>query len=513
MAVMVTAILLIFSGVMVHQQLSGSLLDIKDTPYHTSFAYLLSRGIIDGYPDKTGRPYGYINRVEVMKTLVNAREELQREVPIVAADLPPFPLFIDTYQDQWYAPYLELGFREDITTGYPDGSFRPGQLVRVEEAVALLTRAFNVRNNTNGVEASDFIENRPNEWFTLPINAAVSKNLVQHQSNLKLGTAMTRGQFFDMLYRLHLIENLDLVAYNGPEPFEQLPDLNAPVVENVVVDLDFNNSSPVAAEYDGDNETATEVADPPLLANNGGSSTTIDSNNDGGSSSTTIDSSNNGGGSSATIDSNNNNGGGSSATIDSNNNGGGSSTTIDSSNNGGGSSVTIGSGDPPPESIIFDPNLPIEYVADHPEKSYLPYAMNLPTIGIRNLPVLRPANVTSRAGLEEVLDRGIGAIMSPPGGGGNEFNFGHSSAYNATPFSEIFREIANMAPGDLYYVTYKGILFEYQVTHHNIIEAADTSVYRDTGEPRSILYTCHPPGGFSHRYVIYGVPTKAYVFR
>ncbi len=139
--------------------------------------------------------------------------------------------------------------------------------------------------------------------------------------------------------------------------------------------------------------------------------------------------------------------------------------------------------------------------------------MNLPTIGIRNVPILKPSNVTSRAGLEAVLDKGIGNIMNQPGGGGNEFYYGHSSSYVDTLYSRIFRAISGMNPGDKFYITYKGIVFEYQVDRHEIIAAADTSVYRDSGIARAVLYTCHPPGGFSHRYVIFGTPVKAYVIK
>ncbi len=340
MALIVTAILLVFSGIIVKQELAASLLDIKGTPYHTSFSYLLSRGIIDGYPDKTGRPYGYINRAEVVKVLVNAREDLRLKLPEIEAGLPQFPLFVDTQQDQWYAPHLELGFKEQLVTGYPDGSFRPGQLVRVEEAVALLTRAFKLHETRNDVVDSAYIENQPNQWFTLPINAAVARNLIQHKSNLRLGTAMTRGQFFDMLYRLHLIQNTDQAMYQGPEPFEELPDLpDAPAVENIAISIEQpNTSSPIAVEYGGDTEVATEIAAPPPPPPPPPAppvNTTINTGqNTGGS---TVSANNNGGGTTTTV---NNNGG---STINSNNNGGGTTVNAGSSNNGG----TINAGSNP----------------------------------------------------------------------------------------------------------------------------------------------------------------------
>jgi len=196
---------------------AASFPDTNGTPYTEAFAYLSSNDIVHGYPDGTARPNGYLNRAEALKVILGAQDRYKTRVEWMQGNLLDTPLFYDIDQSQWYAPYVEVAFEHAVVTGYPDGSFRPGQLLRVEEAIALLMRAYGEQGGSAALE-SPYIQNRSSEWFTPYVNTVIERNLVMHRGNLRLGTAITRGQFFDMVYRMHSIHSTGLLAYDGPEP-------------------------------------------------------------------------------------------------------------------------------------------------------------------------------------------------------------------------------------------------------------------------------------------------------
>jgi len=192
--------------------------DVTGTYYETAFTYLSENGAVQGYPDGRGAPTSMLNRVEALKVLLSVRSEDKARVQRIQKHMPPLPLFADVNQKSWYAPYIEAAFEKGMVQGYPDGTFRPGYPLRTEEAIALLMRLFGEEGENDGAELSPYIENRDGEWFTSSVNAAIKKNLILHAGTLRLGMPITRGQFFDMVYRLHSIKSANKVAYDGPEP-------------------------------------------------------------------------------------------------------------------------------------------------------------------------------------------------------------------------------------------------------------------------------------------------------
>jgi len=190
--------------------------DVRGTPYEQAFAYLSSKGAVNGYSDGYGLPDYYLNRAEALKVVaalkVPSRVQYFRENPV------PMPLFSDISAGAWYSPYVEAGFEASMLTGYPDRTFRPARYLTVEEAVTMAVRAYGLSGGAGGALLSSYIQNRDGEWFTPYINSAVSKNLIMHQGRLELGGIITRGRFFDILYRLENLKNSSSAVYAGPEP-------------------------------------------------------------------------------------------------------------------------------------------------------------------------------------------------------------------------------------------------------------------------------------------------------
>lgn len=197
---------------------AASFVDTAGTPFAASFDYLLSQSIITGYPDGSGRPLATLNRVEALKVVMGMRTADRDLVTSLQRNLPSLPLFGDIDQRSWYAVYVEAGFQRGIVKGYPDATFKPSRSVTVEEAIALLLRAYGQQASVGSAELSPYIENHDGQWYTPYVNAAIKKNLLMHYGRLHLGTPISRGQFFDIAYRLHSMTAKGQLAFSGAEP-------------------------------------------------------------------------------------------------------------------------------------------------------------------------------------------------------------------------------------------------------------------------------------------------------
>jgi len=231
---------------------AASFPDTAGTVYETSFGELKMKGAIDGYADGLARPSSLLNRAEALKVILSLENTTKDRVTWYRGNLPAMPLFWDMDQTQWYAPYVEAAFEKSLITGYPDGSLRPGQILRVEEAVALLMRTVGEGTGMSGsATLSPYIENQSQQWYTAAINGAISRNLIMHQGRLRLGTAITRGQFFDMAYRLSVVRETKVAAFSGAEPVLAASIAPAPVFATVPVSPQRNTNAsalPYASE-------------------------------------------------------------------------------------------------------------------------------------------------------------------------------------------------------------------------------------------------------------------------
>ena len=220
--------------------------DTGGTIYEDAVMYLADRGIVSGYPDATMRSNNPLKRSEALKVLLLAKGGYDDRLAWYGAHMPSMPLFSDLDQRAWYGPYVEVAFQDGIVSGYPNGTFRPAGILTVEEAVALLMRTYQKAGEADAASLSDYIENRSNQWYTGSINEAIQRNLLMHRGTLKLGQPVTRGQFFDMVYRMHVVESKRLTAFKDPEP-------EAPVARRATpVATQRTTMGPVAPSSDSD---------------------------------------------------------------------------------------------------------------------------------------------------------------------------------------------------------------------------------------------------------------------
>ncbi len=225
---------------------AASFPDTVGTGYETAFTELSERGIIE-----QGRPYAPLNRAEALKIVLSLESGTKQRIEWYRKNMPVVALFSDVPLSAWFAPYVEVGYEKGIAKGYPNGRFLPERLLSVEEAVTLLMRSTGDTSQAGAAETSPVIENREGQWYTSAVNAAIRKNIVPAGERLRLGTAITRGQFLSMAHRLLVTKEKRIARYddgadnpqpvafvsvgaNGlpsvrvPQPITSMPVINAP---------------------------------------------------------------------------------------------------------------------------------------------------------------------------------------------------------------------------------------------------------------------------------------------
>lgn len=171
-----------------------------------------------------------------------------------------------------------------------------------------------------------------------------------------------------------------------------------------------------------------------------------------------------------------------------------------------------------PRPIAY-PSQPTQTPARQPTAtlpaSTLSFAISMPTLGVRDLPISHPSDPFTKDGLLAPLKNGVGHLFSYPGNGGTILVYGHSSSYawDVSNYTKIFRQINKLNTGDRIYVTYNGTQHTYQVTRKQTVPAADMSAYQNGNGEELILYTCWPPDTIRERYLVFARPIEAVAIR
>ncbi len=186
---------------------------IDQSAYANAVAALSSAGIIDGGGNV--RLNDPVNRAEALKIILLAQNKYALDVETMKSSMPPLSLFPDVAMHEWYAPYVEVGFRYGLIKGYPDGRFVPENGVKVVEAAAMLARSFSEPTSSAPYRTSSDLQNQQNQWYTGVVSVMLARNAVMPGSRLSAGNFMTRGQLFDMVYRMRDVHQKNIASFGG----------------------------------------------------------------------------------------------------------------------------------------------------------------------------------------------------------------------------------------------------------------------------------------------------------
>lgn len=127
---------------------TGRFSDIYDTETAMAVESLRLMGVLDGYGDGSFRPSAALNRAQFCKMAVyamNGESELglYRTVTV----------FPDVKPSHWASSYINMAAKgKNIISGYPDGKFHPDQTVTLGQAVTILLRLLDYKDeNVGGV--------------------------------------------------------------------------------------------------------------------------------------------------------------------------------------------------------------------------------------------------------------------------------------------------------------------------------------------------------------------------
>ena len=152
-------------------------------PHAEAIKYVESENIVSGYGDDTFKPDTSINRVELLKILVEAQPSPRDNCGVSAK-------YTDTDQTAWYQDYLEAAACRGIATGYSDLSFKPANPVLAAEAFKMITKTFGYA-----------VGSESGEWYSRYLQVLADKFAIPRTIEAP-DSALTRGQMAEMIYRL-----------------------------------------------------------------------------------------------------------------------------------------------------------------------------------------------------------------------------------------------------------------------------------------------------------------------
>lgn len=164
-----------------------------DTLIGQAAANLRQSGVIGGYPNGTFQPDRLVNRAELAKFLLLARE---REV----GHLQNNGRFPDVLEGEWYVRYVMEAADLGVISGYPSGNFKPAQAVNTAEFLKMLVKNFYLEENL----PYDFSDVTGDEWFA-PFAGVVSEYdlfPIRSASSLAPAREMTRGEVAIAIYKM-----------------------------------------------------------------------------------------------------------------------------------------------------------------------------------------------------------------------------------------------------------------------------------------------------------------------
>jgi murein DD-endopeptidase MepM/ murein hydrolase activator NlpD len=174
---------------------STSFSDVPEShPNYDAITYLASEGVIGGYPDGTFRPDNSVTRAEALKfIMVGAGNGLE------VSDLP----FGDISSNDWFYNYVSTAYLRSVVSGYPDGTFKAGNLVNRAEFFKMLLVAMDIPIPTN-VSKDPFTDVGINDWPAPYFQYVKDHELIDATLRAWPTAGMKRGDVAEAMYRLSL---------------------------------------------------------------------------------------------------------------------------------------------------------------------------------------------------------------------------------------------------------------------------------------------------------------------
>ncbi|MEI8216405.1 MAG: S-layer homology domain-containing protein [Eubacteriales bacterium] len=158
--------------------------DITGTKYEVAVSTLISAGIVKGYPDGTFKPTQTLNRAEACKMIVMVLNP--------TFDLSYAPVFNDLTGYAWASSDIAYAAKSGIINGYGDNTFRPGNIVTLNEMITMTIRAMGYQDKSLNANWPNGFINKANELGILNGIDLGIKNINRGDSAMLLYNSFTQ---------------------------------------------------------------------------------------------------------------------------------------------------------------------------------------------------------------------------------------------------------------------------------------------------------------------------------
>lgn len=145
--------------------------------------YLSSQNVIGGFPDGTFRPNETLTRAQVSAILAN-----ELNLTLMSSNFP------DVSSSHWANDSIGAVVSQGLMSGYPDGTFKPNEPMTRAEVSSVIASAYNMTQSTSNSPFSDVSQNH---WAFSSIMAMVDNHITTGypDGTFKPSEPMTRAQF------------------------------------------------------------------------------------------------------------------------------------------------------------------------------------------------------------------------------------------------------------------------------------------------------------------------------
>ncbi|MGI6732387.1 MAG: S-layer homology domain-containing protein [Anaerovoracaceae bacterium] len=146
-ALILTLALVLTSGTAIFAADSVAPEDVKGASYEAAVTALVEKGIVVGETDGLFYPDNFLTRAQACIMVVKAMNAPAAEIVGTATQKVPKSRFKDMAGYGWAEGYISYAVKEGVVSGYPDGTFKPGNQVTMHELLTMVVRAAGYRED------------------------------------------------------------------------------------------------------------------------------------------------------------------------------------------------------------------------------------------------------------------------------------------------------------------------------------------------------------------------------
>lgn len=269
----ILALVIVLAMALTTVAFAGTFSDVtSEESYSEAVEVMAALGLLTGYEDGTFGPDKTITRAEFAAVIVRALGMEDSAKGSAASTM-----FSDVASDNWAAGYVVIASQQNIIKGYPDGTFKPNNVVKYEEAVTMIIRALGYEPKFANVENA-----YPTSYLAQANTSGITTGAM-----LSIGSEASRAIVARLVYNALDVEKMEQTAfgsdveYSVPNDAETLlsENLNVAKLEGSITSISFSNEenklnydiTKVAEQY----EEGGLYFDGPFTTNDGETGTTF----------------------------------------------------------------------------------------------------------------------------------------------------------------------------------------------------------------------------------------------